>query len=120
MRLSLTLGTVILSCLAGTVQADEPPTPKAPPPPPPSSSPADMQKTMAAAMDGMVPLMSRMTEAMIGAQLRIAADPQTAENIATFKRNLYEALLKKGFRPEQALALTESTPLPSAGGMGGK
>jgi hypothetical protein len=77
-------------------------------------SPADMQKMMSAAMDGMVPLMGRMTEVMIDAQLNSAAQPQTAERIATFKKNLYDALIKKGFAKPEALQIVIATGIPSA------
>ncbi|MBV8380140.1 MAG: hypothetical protein JO369_05185 [Paucibacter sp.] len=85
-----------------------PTTPRQPP------SPQEMQKIMDATMGAMVPMMGRMTEAMIEAQLSIAAQPQTAERIATFKRNLYEALIKKGFTKAEALQLVIATGIPSA------
>jgi hypothetical protein len=82
--------------------------------PQPRPSPEEMQKSMDAAMGAMVPMMGRMTEVMIEAQLKLAERPETAERIAIFKRNLFEALQKKGFSPEQALQITLSTALPAA------
>ena len=57
--------------------------------------------------------MGAMTEAAIEAQLNVAAKPETAERIATFKRNLYESLLKKGFNGLDAMQMVINTPLPS-------
>jgi hypothetical protein len=82
-------------------------------PTPPRPSPEEMQKSMDAAMDSMVPMMGRMTEVTIEAQLKVAARPETAERVATFKKNLFDQLQKKGFSPEQALQITLSTPVPS-------
>ena len=39
-------------------------------------------------MDAMVPMMGRMTEVMLEAQLAVGERPETAERIAAFKRNL--------------------------------
>jgi hypothetical protein len=55
-----------------------------------------------------------MTEAMLEAQLKVAERPETADMVAAFKKNLYEALMKKGFSPEQAMQLTLATAMPSA------
>jgi len=82
-------------------------------------SPEEMQKSMGTLMDGMVPTMGRMTSVVIEAQLAEAEKPETAERIATFKRNLFDALVRKGFTREQALNLTSTTPLPG-GTSGGK
>jgi hypothetical protein len=81
---------------------------------PPRPSAEEMQKSMDAAMGSMVPMMGRVTEVAIEAQLKVAARPETAETIATFKKNLFDQLVKKGFTPEQALQITLATSLPSA------
>ena len=73
-----------------------------------------MKLVMQATMGAMVPVMGPMTEAVIEAQLNSAAKPETAERIAAFKRNLYEALLKKGFNGQDAMHIVIATPLPSA------
>lgn len=77
-------------------------------------SPEDMQKMMNATMGTMVPMMGRMTEVMLEAQLKIAERPETAERVAAFKKNLFDALLKKGFNAEQAMQITLATAPPSA------
>jgi hypothetical protein len=73
-----------------------------------------MKQIMQATMGAMVSVMGPMTDAVIEAQLNSAAKPETAERIATFKRNLYEALLKKGFNGVDAMHIVVATPLPSA------
>lgn len=77
-------------------------------------SPEEMRLLMQATMGAMVPVMGQMTEAMIDAQLRMAERPETIERIATFKRSLYESLLKKGFTGDQAIQIVLTTALPSA------
>jgi predicted aconitase len=102
--LALTLGSTIPAA------SQEP----IPPTPPKRPAPEDIQKSMDAAMGAMVPMMGRMTEATIEAQLAIAERPGTAERIAVYKKNLFEAYKKQGFTVSQALQLTLATPLPSA------
>ena len=86
---------------------------KTQPPRPTRPSGEEMQKSMEAAMGSMVPMMGKMTEVTIEAQLKLAVMPETAERIATFKRNLFEQLQKKGFTPAQAMQITLATPVPS-------
>jgi len=78
----------------------------------------DVQKNMDAAMGSMMPMMERMSTIMIEAQLKVAAKPETAERVAAFKKNLYDALVNKGFTREQALQVTMATALPSGAAMG--
>ncbi len=77
-------------------------------------TPEEMQKIMDATMGAMVPVMGRMMEVMLDAQLRIAERPETATRIAAFKRNLYDALLKSGFTADQALQVVIATSIPAA------
>jgi phage gp29-like protein len=77
-------------------------------------NPEQLKQVMQATMGAMVSVMGPMTEAVIDAQLNSAAKPETAEKIATFKRNLYEALLKKGFNGIDAMQIVISTSMPSA------
>lgn len=73
-----------------------------------------MQATMEATLGAMTAAMGPMTEAVIEAQLNSAARPETAERLAAFKKNLYDALLKKGFKPQEALQIVLVTSPPSA------
>jgi hypothetical protein len=78
-------------------------------------SPEDMKQMMESSMGAMGPVMGKMTEATIEAQLVVAEKPETARRIAVFKKNLYDARLQR-FTKERAFSIVLSTPLPSAGG----
>jgi hypothetical protein len=76
----------------------------------------EMKQMMESSMGAMAPMMGKMTEVAIEAQLAAAEKPETARRIAVFKKNLYDELLRQGFSKERAFAIVLSTPLPSAGG----
>lgn len=59
--------------------------------------------------------LERTVEAQLNAQLRTAERPETAERIASFKKNLFDALRKKGFTAEQSLQIVVATPVPGQG-----
>jgi len=77
-------------------------------------SPEQVRQTMQNTMGAMVSVMGPMTDAVLEAQLITAAKPETAERIAAFKKNLYDALLKKGFNGVDAMQIVIATPAPSA------
>lgn len=53
-----------------------------------------------------------MLEEMYQINLNALTKPATAEKLATFTRNYYEALIKKGFSPQEALDIVvQSYPL---------
>ncbi|MBA4216037.1 MAG: hypothetical protein IIA03_01135 [Proteobacteria bacterium] len=81
---------------------------------PKQASPEEMKQLMEASMGAMVPMMGRMTEAMIDAQLRATERPETAQRLAAFKKNLFDALVQQGFTKEQAFQIVLNTALPSA------
>jgi hypothetical protein len=101
-----TLALAVLIHSAGTYAQDAPP--QHPP------APQDMQKIMDATFCAIVPMMARMTEVMIEAQLKFATLPDTADRIATVKKSPYDPLLKKGFTANQALQVVVATNAPSA------
>lgn len=104
------LASVTLSTFAQ--QAPAPSTvPRAPP------SPEEMKKMMEMSMDGMIPVMAKMTDAMLDVTLRKGEDPATARSVAKFKKNLYDALVNEGFSKEQAFTIMQSTSIPSAAPM---
>ncbi len=80
----------------------------------PPSSPEQMKQFMQTTMGVMVSVMGPMTAAVIEAQLATAAKPETAARIASFKRNLYQALVQSGFNEPDAMRIVVATPLPSA------
>jgi hypothetical protein len=77
-------------------------------------SPEEIKQMMESSVGAMVPMMAKMSEAMIEAQLASAEKPETARRIAQFKKNLYDELQKQGFSKSQAFSIVQSTPLPSA------
>jgi hypothetical protein len=83
---------------------------------PKKPSPEEIKQMMESSMGAMGPMMGKMMEATIEAQLVAAEKPETARRIAVFKKNLYDALLQQGFTRERAFSIVLSTPLPSAGG----
>ena len=79
---SLLALALALQISAAAAQTPTPPKPYSPP------SPEEMRKMTDASMETMVPMMTRMAEVTIEAQLRIAEKPETATRIARFKKNL--------------------------------
>lgn len=106
-RLAIT--ALALACPLTTL-AEQKPVPTAPPKP----SPEEMRQIMQMTMGAMVSVMGPMAEAVIEAQLVMAARPDTAERLATFKKNLFDALVKKGFSADQALQIVLTTQPPTA------
>ncbi len=103
---------VLLAAMASPIFAQQQPAEQSAKQQPPS--PEQMKQIMQATMGAMVGVMGPMTDAVIEAQLTSAAKPETAERIAAFKRNLYEALIKKGFTQQQSLQIVLVTSPPSA------
>ncbi|MFL6708484.1 MAG: hypothetical protein ACJ8HI_09780 [Massilia sp.] len=78
-------------------------------------SPEEMLRVTDSATAANLATLERTTEAQLNAQLRVAERPETAERVASFKKNLFDALRKKGFTAEQAMQVVVSTPLPATG-----
>jgi hypothetical protein len=81
---------------------------------PQQPSAEQMRAVMQATMGAMVSVMGPMTEAVLEAQLNVAARLETADRLAQFKKNLYDSLVKKGFTPADALQITMASNPPSA------
>jgi hypothetical protein len=73
-----------------------------------------MDTMMQSSMGAMIPMMGKMSEAMIEAQLNAAEKPDTARRIAQFKKNLYDELQKQGFSKSQAFSIMQNTSPPAA------
>lgn|GEM_PF-2537279 len=78
-----------------------------------------MAQMMDQNLKAMLPMLRAMTQTSIDAQLEAGAKPATVQQLARFKRNLYQELLKSGFNEQQALSIVVATPLPT-GAMSGK
>ncbi|WP_426189400.1 hypothetical protein [Massilia sp. DWR3-1-1] len=80
---------------------------------PPRPAPADMLRMADSSTAAALAALERGVQAQLNAQLTVAEQPETAERIASFKKNLFDALRKKGFTAEQSLQLVMATPLPA-------
>ena len=80
-------------------------------------SPEEIKKMMEMSMGGMIPVMAKMTDAMLEVTLQKGEDPATARRVAKFKKNLYDSLVNEGFSKEQAFTIMLSTSMPSAAPM---
>lgn len=65
----------------------------------------------------MGPMMEQMMESMMETMLKVISKPDTAEQLATFTRNYYTALLFKGFSEDEALKIVTSMGIPSVPSM---
>lgn len=81
---------------------------------PQKPTPEQMQSMMDASAVSMLPMLARISEVQMETQLKLAERPETAERIATFKKNLFDALRKKGFTAEQSLQILNATAMPVA------
>jgi hypothetical protein len=80
----------------------------------PQLSPEEMRQQMEVAFGAMAPMMGKMMEAMIEAQLTVISKPDSAEKMAQYVKNFYEALIKNGFSKEEAFKIVTSISIPSA------
>jgi hypothetical protein len=78
-------------------------------------APEEMLRVTDSATAANLATLERTTEAQLNAQLKTAERPDTAERMASFKKNLFDALRRKGFTAEQAMQIVVATPLPSTG-----
>ena len=74
-----------------------------------------MHEQMDSAMSMMGPMMGQMAEVSMAATLKALTKPEAAEQLATFSRNYYNALIKKGFTKDQALSIVMSVRVPLGG-----
>jgi hypothetical protein len=75
------------------------------------ASPQEPSEDMIMQMMG--PMMGGMMTGMIDAVLGVMAKPETAEKLATFTKNYYDALIAKGFSKEEALRIVIAVGVPS-------
>jgi hypothetical protein len=94
----------VLACLplAAAAQAQLPQRP----------SPEEMLRVTDSSTAAALATVERTAEAQLNGQLKIAERPETAERIASFKKNLFESLRKKGFTAEQSMQIVVATALP--------
>src|SRR6266516_1277223 len=56
-----------------------------------------------------------MMQSMMEGTLRVLAKPETADQLATFTRNYYDALIRKGFTKAEALEIVTKIGVPMPG-----
>ena len=61
----------------------------------------------------MAPMMGQMMQVMLQSTLRALAMPEAAEQLATFTRNYFDALVAKGFTREEALRIVMAHGIPA-------
>jgi hypothetical protein len=103
----LLIATLVLWLTTAAAFAAEPADKKQP-------SADDLQQILELSFGAMAPMMGKMTEAVIDAQLKIAEKPETAKSLALFKRNLFNELIKQGFTKKEAFDIMLNTSMPAA------
>jgi len=91
---------IFLSCNATSGERQQP-------------TPEQQQKMMQQSMNAMVPFMGQMMKVMMKVQFEVLSDPNTAQQLATYTKNYYEALIKKGFTKEESLKIAMNMGIPS-------
>jgi len=76
------------------------------------SVPRQVKQMQGEMMQSMGPMMVQMAIASMEATLTALAKPENAELAAKFTKNYYDALVKLGFTPEQALQIVIAAGLP--------
>ncbi|MET0855435.1 MAG: hypothetical protein ABWY27_01685 [Telluria sp.] len=76
-------------------------------------TPEDLLRMTDASTASTLAMLERVGESQLNAQLKMAERPETAERIATFKKNLFDALRRKGFTAEESFQIMASTPIPA-------
>ena len=80
-----------------------------------SQQPTKPDSVQFAQMQGMMgPMMEQMMTAGMTATLRVLAKPESAQQLATFVKNFYDALVAKGFSKEDALKIVAAVGMPHA------
>ena len=83
-------------------------------------APADTTQSQPAAgettqqMGQMTQMMTQMMRQVTQSSLAVLAEPETAENLARFTRNYYEALVARGFTEGQAMQIVSNLGFPPA------
>ena len=84
-----------------------------PPPQQVQVAPQQPTKNPEESLRQMGPAMSSMMESMMSGMMRFYAQPDTADMMASFTRNYYAALVKKGFSEAEALEIVKAAGVPS-------
>ena len=97
---SIALVSVLFAVYAPATSAQQPTTAAKP-----DSAGAAMETMLRSMMDQQTARMGQLVAVTMTARLAVLAKPETAQNLATFVRNLYDALIAKGFSKDEALKI---------------
>ena len=81
---------------------------------PAGRSPMDPAAALSQALSQMGPMYEQMTQSTIDGTLKAMERPENVERMAVFARRYYDALIKQGFSPEEALQITAGAGNPAA------
>ena len=76
-------------------------------------TPEQQQAMIQQQMNAMTPMFGQMMRVMMTAAFDVLSQPESAEKLASFTRNYYDALIKKGFSKDEALKIAMSVGMPS-------
>ena len=76
-------------------------------------TPEQQQVMIQQQMSAMTPMFGQMMRVMMTATFDVLSQPESAEKLASFTRNYYDALIKKGFSKDEALKIAMSVGMPS-------
>ncbi len=75
-------------------------------------TPDQQQVMIQQQMNAMTPMFGQMMRVMMTATFDVLSQPESAEKLASFTRNYYDALIKKGFSKDEALKIAMSVGMP--------
>ena len=76
-------------------------------------TPERQQALIQQQMNAMTPMFGEMMRVMMTATFDVLSQPESAEKLASFTKNYYDALIKKGFNQDEALKIAMSIGMPS-------
>jgi len=76
-------------------------------------TPEQQQAMIQQQMNAMTPMFGQMMRVMMTATFDVLSQPESAEKLASFTRNYYDALIKKGFSKDEALKIAMPVGMPS-------
>lgn len=74
--------------------------------------PEQQQAVIQQQMNAMAPMFGQMVRVMMTATFDVLSQPESAEKLASFTRNYYDALKRKGFSSDEALKIALSVGMP--------
>jgi len=105
---------MVMFLMVGTVYAEEKKMPPAEQQKAPETQKEEFTpEKMQGLTQAMTPLFGEMMKVMMKAEMDVLAEPDTANKLATFTRNYYESLIKKGFSKEEAFEIAKAAGFPS-------